>query len=903
MRKGVRRLFRLPVVARDRSEADVDAELRAHLESRVEALVRRGYTPEAARAEAERRLGGLAARERLKREGWRRDRRLSWLETVRSFVGDIGYAGRSLMREPGYAAVIVITLGLGIGASATMFGVLDRLLLRAPEHVVDADTLRRVYVTYRPDPVQEERTYGLLNHPELRTLREEVDAFEAIGGYMTQDGTIGRGPEAREVSLRATTAGFLEMLGARPHLGRFYAAEEDAPPAGEKVAVLGHDLWRTQFGGRPDVLGEVVNLSGTSYTVIGVAPPGFTGVDLEPVDLWVPLAPVAHAFFSAWETSWNAAFVRVVGRLRPGATTEQAVEQATAARRAAYAGNSPAQGEGRVTMAGLRAADDGTEPLEARIALWLMGVAVVVMLIASANVANLYLARGLRRRREVAMRLALGISTPRLVRLLLAESLVLAVAGGVLALFVVQVGSGLVQGALLPEIDWGGGAVDGRVLAVAAVLTLGVGIVTALAPAVQAARVDVAPALGGSARRSAPPGRARYILVVAQAAFCVVLLVGTGLFVRSFWNVQRMDLGMDASRVLAVRMSYQAADGLTPEQRAEVAQRRAAFQAEAVERLAALPGASHAAAAIGSPFHGAFGLSLRVPGRDSIPLLPGGGPFISAVTPGYFAALGITVLRGRAFQPGEGAGSEPVAIVSRTMARTLWPGQDPIGACLEIGGEGAPCSTIVGVVEDVRRFSIREEAAMQYYVPLGQERGICCATVLVRAEGRPGPLVEPIRHLLYDMEPSLRYVNVVSFDHLLDPQRRPWRLGAAIFAICGVLALVIALLGLYSVLAYLVTHRTHEIGIRVALGARRSHILRMIGRQVTTVASLGIVAGLAIALVGAPRLQDLLFETSARDGVVLGSVAAVLMLAALVAATVPALRATRIQPTQALAEE
>jgi predicted permease len=903
-RAGVRRLFRLPVLDRGRTEAEVEAELRAHVEHRVEALVRRGWMPAAARAEAERRLGDPAARARLAREAWGRDRRLSLRERLGSAADDVAYTARSLRREGGYAAVVVLTLALGIGANATMFGVVDRLLLRQPAHISEPETLRRVYIAYRPDPAQEERTASLLNFPELRTLRESVAGFAALGGYMERTTTLGIGPEAREVELRAATAGFLEMLGARPALGRFHGAAEDAPPAGERVVVLGDELWWSEFGGRPDVLGETVDLGGTRFTVIGVAPPGLTGADLTPVDAWTPLAPLAADFFSEWEHSWNAMFLRVVGRLRPGATGEQVVEQATAARQAAYAGNSEAHRGARVVVAGLNAGDDATVPLESRIAGWLLAVAAIVLLVACANVANLYLARGLRRRREVAMRRALGISAPRLVRLLLAESLVLALAGGLVALAVVYAGSGLVRGVLLPEIDWGGSAFDGRLLAVAAALTLAVGVFTGLAPALQAARIDVAPALAGASTSGSGgrPGRARHGLAILQATFCAVLLVGTGLFLRSFQEVRGLELGLDADRVLAVGLDYQSAEGLSQEDRVALRDRRQALREEALARLAALPGATHAAAAIGSPLSGAFGIPLRVAGRDSIPSLPGGGPYISAVTTDYFATLGTPLLRGRTFQPGDGAGSEPVAIVSRTMARALWPHAEPLDACLYIGPADAPCSRVVGVVEDVRRFSLKEEAALQYYVPLGQERWICCANLLVRAEGRPGALVEPIRHALYELDASLRYVRVASYDELLDPQRRPWKLGASIFAICALLAFLIAAVGLYSVLAYLVTHRTREIGVRVALGGQRRHVLGLIVRQVLALAAVGIAAGLTLAYLGAPRLEALLFETSPRDGVVFAGVAALLLLAALAAGAAPALRAMRIPPTQALGE-
>jgi predicted permease len=491
-RKGVRRWFRLPVLDRARTEQDVDAELSAHLEHRIERLVASGLTPAEARAEAERRLGGFAAaRARLAREAWRRDRRLSRRERLRSVGDDVRYAARSVLRERGYAAVVVVTLALGIGANATMFGVLDRLLLSAPAHVVDADELQRVYGRYVPTPAEGERTYAGHNYPTLAALRERVDAFAAIGGYMARQATLGSGPAAREIELRAVTAGFLEMLGARPQLGRFMVEAEDVPPDGTHVVVLGDALWRAAFGARHDVLGETVELAGRRHTVIGVAPPGLTGTQLMRVDAWVPLSVIAADMGARWPVNWNASYLRIVGRLRPGATPEQAAQQATAAHRAAYDGGNSALGEGELVLAGLRAGEDAAEPLESRIARWLMIVSGIVLVVACANVANLYYARGLARRREVALRLALGISHRRLLRLLLAESLVLALLGGALALLLAYWGAALVQGLLLPGIDWGEGPLDARVLGVAALLTLVVVLATGLAPALQARHTDL----------------------------------------------------------------------------------------------------------------------------------------------------------------------------------------------------------------------------------------------------------------------------------------------------------------------------------------------------------------------------------------------------------------------------
>jgi predicted permease len=381
----------------------------------------------------------------------------------------------------------------------------------------------------------------------------------------------------------------------------------------------------------------------------------------------------------------------------------------------------------------------------------------------------------------------------------------------------------------------------------------------------------------------------------------VLLLVGAGVFVRSLQSVQRMDLGADADRVLAMRFEWQTPPDLTPEQSADLTARRNTFYTEAIERIAAIAGVERASAGVGSAFSSAFGVMMRVEGVDSLPQLPGGGPYASGVAPGYFATLGTPVLRGREFQRGDGAGSEPVAIVSRTMAETLWPDGDPIGRCIYVGGSDAPCSRIVGVVGDVRRFMIREDAAMQFYMPLGQQPEWMGGTMLLaRTSIRPDRVAGTMQRALYEIEPSLRYVHARSFAEFLAPQRRPWTLGATLFVICGILALLIAVIGLYSVIAYLVLHRTHEIGVRMALGAERGNIIRMVLRHSLQLAGIGIVLGSVVAFLAAPSLQPLLFETEARDYAVLAVVAATLAAAAIAAGVLPALRASRVTPAQAL---
>jgi predicted permease len=905
-RRGVRSWFRLPVTDRVLTEADVDAELASHIEERVERLVARGMPESEARAEAERRLGGLVhARSALVREAWDRDVRLSLMERLGAWVEDARYAARSVFRERGYATVVIVTLALGIGANATMFGVLDRLLLSGPAHVEAPDELYRFYTNSRNPVTGDVSTWQALNGPALMAFREGVASLEHISGYMSQTLTLGAGAEARQLDVGAVSASFFELVGVRPVLGRFFDESEDGTGAGEPVIVLGHGVWQRDFGGRTDILGGSLELSGRSYTIIGVAPPGFTGVQLEPRDGWIPLAlRVSQSYGPGWAAEWTGFYMPIVGRLREGASPERAVAEATAAW-AASAGSSR-MGESHaanwITLAGIRADASGAEPLEARVARWLIAVSAIVLLVACANVANLYFARGLKRRREVAVRLALGISRGRLIRLLLVEAMLLAVLGGVAALAVAYWGAELVRGVLLPQVDWTTSPLNARVLAVAAALTALVGVVTGLAPALQATNTRLAPSLTGSVHAPPAPGRGRNVLAVLQAAFCVLLLVGAGLFVRSLWTLQRLDIGLDAERVLTVRVAWQTPPDLTPEQRAELEARRRTFFTEAVERMAALPGIEHASAGIGVPFLSAQGGDVRAQGVDSVPQQPGGGPYVSAVTADHFTTLGTQLLRGRYFGPGEGGGTEPVAILSRSLADALWPGADPLERCLHIGGSpDAPCSRVVGVVADVRRFRIQDEAeAGHFYVPLGQASITGNVVLLARTSMPPERMVEPLRAALYDMEPTLRYANVVPYADILQPQRRPWTLGASLFVICGVLALLIAVIGLYSVIAYLVLHRRHEIGVRMALGAERGDIVGMVLRQALILAGIGVAIGSVVAFLAAPALQPLLFETAARDYAIFAGVALTLGIAALLAGTVPALRASRVAPTQAL---
>jgi predicted permease len=428
------------------------------------------------------------------------------------------------------------------------------------------------------------------------------------------------------------------------------------------------------------------------------------------------------------------------------------------------------------------------------------------------------------------------------------------------------------------------------------------GLLMGALPAWRASRGDVSAALRtgvreGGGRRS----RLRTTLTVTQAALSVVLLVGAGLFVKSLWTVRTLDLGVDADRILVVETTRASLASIPagPSREAE-RQRRRVFFFDALERVRAVPGVEQASVAIGTPFGNRFTVKLRVADRADVPRLPGGGPGISAVTEGYFETAGTPIRRGRAFTPEDGPGTEPVAIVSELMAKTLWPGGDPIGRCLLIGDGTPACARIVGVAGNTYRSRLREDPVMHYYIPAGQEVGFGGAALLVRTADTTGAVSGEIRRLLTGLDGSITYVTAETMQSRIDPQMRPWRLGATVFALSGLLALVVAGIGIYSVMSYLVADRRGEISVRLALGAQSRDIMRLVLRGSLLMAVAGVVIGELMAASLGRFVEPLLFNTSPRDPVVLAGIGGLLVAVALVGTLMPALRARRINAIDAL---
>ena len=894
----IRRIFRLPF-RRGSITPDIDAELSFHIESRIDELQAQGRSPDEARAMARKEFGDLdAARADLAEIDHRRQARAQSSEWWDGFRMDAGFALRGIRRDPLFTTAVVLTLGLGLGVNATVFGVLDRLVLRPPAHVVDAGSVAKLYLT-RERTGSPPQTQDAFSYPMYVAIRERAQGVEGVAAAAFRQLSSGRGPEAIPVQARLVTSNYFALLGVRPASGRFFAEEETAPPSGATVAVLGWEFWRRRFGADPSVVGKTIPIGQLSYTVIGIAPPGLTAMDLLPVDVWLPISAAgADGMLSNWHGSHNSTWLRLFVRIKPGATLESVSASAGLA-----AGQSANEGQVRWKVNDARALPifgartyDGARAPEARVAIWLAAVAFIVLLIACANVTNMLLARARRREREIAVRVALGIGRARLATLFGMETVFLAILGAGTALLLAHLGGGVMRQLLFADIGWSGSPVDGRVLAVTGAITLLTALVVGIAPALHAGDTDIAHSLRAGLREA---GRrtswGRTALLVAQPALSVLLLVGAGLFVRSLSRVRAMDIGYEPERVLIATMDLQGS-GLTPEEGALVF-------ARAREAALRIPGVSHAALGATIPFDSDEGNVIVVPGRtDTVLMLGSDVPSFNTVTPTFFATLGIRLVAGRGFtDDDERTGMPRVAIVNETFARTAWPDRQPLGECMRFANDPV-CITVVGIAHDARRSSLLEEPSMQFYLPLAQG-ALPYRALFIRTEGDPALIGGPVVRMMQSLEPDLPYAKVYPFQHSIDPQVRSWVLASTMFGIFGGLALLVAAIGVYSVLAYAVAQRGREIGVRMALGASSRNVLTLVLSSGMRVAVAGVSIGSILALVLSRKLEPLLFDTSPRDPVVFISVAAAMLLVALLASAIPAWRAAQVDPVEAIREE
>lgn len=907
-RGPIRRLFRLGLRAPDAREA-AEWEIAHHLAEVADRLVDEGWDPADAAAEAERRFGRTEAyRRSIERIERRRGRMTTWSSIRVATWETVTTSVRSLARQPGLTVIVALTLGLGIGANGAMFSILDRLLFQPPAYVADHDEVRRVII---------ERSFlGRLNRGGIGAYLDAVDLREAgglegVAAYTDREATLGRGADAEKIRVVVAEHTLFPLLGVTAARGRFFGAEEDRPGA-DPVAVLSHEYWTRATGEDLGALGSTLELDGATFTVIGVAPEGFTGAEVAPVDAWIPLQIGGMLVWrnDAWRESRGHHWLDAVARLRDGVGVEAAADEATALHRAGRTEQIESgryDPEVRVALDPLILARGPEAGPESGVARWLGGVSLLLLVIVCANVANLLLARGTRRHREVAVRLALGVSRSRLIGRALLETTLLGLVGSAAGLAVAYWGGAAIRSLLLPDVHFPA-ALGLRVVAFTVGLAVLAGAVAGIAPALQASRLDLARDLAQGARGSAGRSRTRDLLTAGQAALSVLLLVGAGLFLRSVAEVRGLDLGLDVDRLVTARLELDAGSplGSGADASLDAAERNRIYRA-AMERLAAIPGVE-SVAATGSPFQWAFAGPIAVPGWDSLPDLPGGGPYFHDVTPGYFETVGQRILRGRSILPSDGEGAQPVAVVNETMARTLWSEEGALGQCIHLPERaGTPetsdvCTTVVGVVEEASRGHLEEEAHMAYYLPLVQREGRPINGLYVRA-GDPETAMALVATALREADPRVRFAEVATLRDVLDPQTRSWTLGAALFTVFGALALLVAGIGLYGVLAFHVAQRTRELGIRAALGAANRRLLASVLGDGARLTLVGVVVGLGLALLLGRFAEPLLFRVSARDPLVLLTVAATLTAVGLLASLVPGLRATRVDPMDALRAE
>ena len=823
-----------------------------------------------------------------------------WLDHLRQ---DVRYAARGLRRSPGFTAAVVVTLGLGIGANAAMFNVIDQLMFRPYAYLRDPGSVHRVYLRL---PGRERLlTREAFPYTRYLDLKNGTESFSRSAAFFPTSVAVGSGEGARERPIMAVSASFFDFFDARPVLGRYFVASEDTTPAGANVAVLGFAFWQAEFGGR-DVIGESILVGNIPCTIIGVAPRGFSGVaDGAAPTIFLPITTFgAHqpggssvGYWRRYVWDWTEMMVR----LRPGVAIERANADLTAAfirsREAArvvhpsFPKTDPAP---PVAIAGaLKTAAGPYRGLEDRTLLWVTGVAAVVLLIACANVANLLLARALRRRREIALRLALGVTRRRLAAQSLIESLVLALMAGVVGVAIAQWGGLALRRLVLPDTSGLDLAADWRTLSAALAVAIVAGILTGLPPALFAARGDLAATLKSGARDGGPRrSRLRSSLLVAQGALSVVLLIGAGLFVRSLAHLAEMRLGYDVSPALMVRWERRGVAMDVAEQ--------SALRHRVLEAARGIPGVQHAAWASNVPLQGTSTMGLYVPGLDSVGRL---GRF-TYQTAGvdYFRVMGTRILRGREFTSADGFGAARVIVVSESMARVLWPTADALGQCVRVGADSMPCSTVVGVAEDAVHDPLKDEP-LRYYLPLEQYPSEGARLLVLRMHANSATTAESVRRALQPLMPGQQYVTVQPMTNLLDGQRRSWRIGATMFTAFGILALIVAAVGVHGVIAYDVAQRMHELGVRLALGAQGADVLRLVIGSGMRQGALGVAVGSGLALLAAPWIQPLLFQQSARDPAVFSVVGALLLAVALLATAVPAMRAARADPSTVLRTE
>ena len=809
---------------------------------------------------------------------------------------DLRYSIRSLRRRPGTTFLATLTLAIGFGANVAVFAVVDRLLLSAPAHVTRADRVFRLHIEVA-DVGGGRFMMFQAPYTALPGLQQSSRSFERLSAYRRTQASLGTGADATPITACFTEAGYFDLLGVAPALGRFFIPDEDRPPSGGDVAVISHTFWQTALGANSAILGQDVRIGTRTYRVVGIAPAGFSGDTVEPVDVWLPLHAAATELPATWTTSHTARVITLIGRLRDDVTREGATAEASDAYRRVIEGTRAADPTARVFLASLQPGIqiEGRLTPQARMSLWLQGVSLLVLLVAIANVVNLQITSAAERYRDTAVRLAIGANSGRLLRQRLIEAGLLATVAAAAAVAGAYWSATALQTLLTAAA--GSVAINGRVLASAVLCVVAATLICGVPGGGRGNTAELATHLR-IGRVSGTGGRSRLhgALLALQVAGSLVLLIGAGLFVKSMTNVNRLHYGLDPDRVLVAPVPLRQA-GLTP---AAIE----AFFERALSEVKASPGIATAAAGLTSPFSPSLFATLAIPGFAEPPFTSANYPTHYAVTPEHFDTLGIRILRGRSFTYDDRAGAPPVIIIEQALGEHIWPGQDPIGRCIHIGGPAEPCRTIVGVASNTRRFVAVATGALRYYLPLAQRAAQAPPQLLlVRPAGDPVAAIPTVRAALQRVYGDLPYARIRVLSELAEPETRQWRLGSTLLTVLGAVALIVATFGVYGLLSAFVAARTREMGVRLALGATPSSLTWLVVRQSMQWISAGLAVGLAGALVGARYVEPLLFETRAFDTLVFAAAPLLLVITALIASAVPAWRAARVDPNLTLRAE
>ena len=883
---GIRRLLRQPAGARA-IEREVDDELTFHVETRIDVLMSRGVTRQAAEAQVRREFGDLRAAHdeiaAIDRGRIQRERRADWWEAL---LQDTRFAARSLLARPSFLVIASVTLGLGIGANAAIFSVVDAALLK-PLPYAQPDRLVSVW----PDGAMMPGVYV-----EVRNANRTLDPIAGYSGGAAVSMT-GASEPARLV-MSEVTSRFFDVLGARAELGRTLLEGEDQPGR-DRLAILGHALWRQRFGGDRGVVGRSIVVDGIPRTIVGVMPATFR-FPSPAVDLWVPVSlDASPANIGRY---WGTSHLNIIGRLRPGvsvARAQQEIATLVDRSRSSFPWRMPdAWGTG-VTVV----------PLERKVVgdigpmlLLLFGSVAVVLLIACVNVANLLLGRAAGREREIAIRASLGAGRGRIVRQLLTESLMLGLAGGALGLVVAAVG---VRALLLlipegmPRVTEV--AIDTRVLVFTMVTALATGLGFGLAPALRASRPTLQAILGATRNAGGTVARRRLseLLVVGQIALGVVLVAGAGLLIKSFWRLHQVELGFRPEQVIA-------ADIPIPAFPSDSMIRGRAFFERVLEQARTMPGVRSAAVASVLPFGGVGSMqSSFAADIEAHPVPPGGSvPMLvqTVVSDDYFTTMGIPLLRGRGFTLADRDSTPAVAVVDELTARQLWPNADPLGQRFK------PVwvkrwVTVVGVVGTVKRDSLSSAGEVSIYLSTRNTAGFWFPTqmtLVLRTDAGVTTLAPRLRDAVASVDPTVPVKAVRPLVDLVSASAARARFTMLLLATFAAVALVLGAVGVYGVVAYAVARRTREIGVRMALGARASDVLAMVLREGGTLTAVGVALGIAGALAASRVLAGFLFGVTPTDLAVFVSVPAVLGAVALGACVIPARRAARVDPVTAI---